>query len=143
MALPAHALQTVQVRLKLGSNEGHTTLEVETVFVHICHVAYFSHSIVMQGVIWANKCFVFKSKVPFITDRLQPNLHCLQRMRREYHVVLPPNPTAIVGEIGRKTVLTSGVRCPSLLTDFNVTCIVCSACTGSTMWYYSVSPLQS
>jgi hypothetical protein len=29
-----------------------------------------------------------KSKVTFIADGLQPNLLCLQRMRREYSVVL-------------------------------------------------------
>jgi hypothetical protein len=32
MVLPAHALQAVQVTLKLASNEGHFTLEAETVF---------------------------------------------------------------------------------------------------------------
>jgi hypothetical protein len=32
MALPAHALRAVQVRLELVSNEGHFTLEPETIF---------------------------------------------------------------------------------------------------------------
>jgi hypothetical protein len=32
MVLPAHALQPVRVRLKSVSNEGHFTLEAETVF---------------------------------------------------------------------------------------------------------------
>jgi hypothetical protein len=32
MVLPADALQAVQVRLKSESNEGHFTLEVQTVF---------------------------------------------------------------------------------------------------------------
>jgi hypothetical protein len=35
MILPAHALQAVQVTLKLTSNEGHFTLEAETVS-HLC-----------------------------------------------------------------------------------------------------------
>jgi hypothetical protein len=32
MALPAHALEVVEVRLKSVNNEGHFTLQVETVF---------------------------------------------------------------------------------------------------------------
>jgi hypothetical protein len=31
MVLPAHALQTLQVRLKSVSNEGHFSVEVQTV----------------------------------------------------------------------------------------------------------------
>jgi hypothetical protein len=59
-------------------------------------------------------------------------------MRREYRVVLLSVPTGMLGEIGRKSVSTSKLKCPSLQTDFNLTCTACIACAGSTMWYYSV-----
>jgi hypothetical protein len=52
-----------------------------------CHVAYFSHRTAMRGEIWMKNCFGLRSKVPFITDRLQPNLHCLKRICRECHTI--------------------------------------------------------
>jgi hypothetical protein len=41
-----------------------------------------------------------------------------------------------------KTVSASRVKCPSLLTDVNLTCTGCSACAVSDMWHISVTPLQ-
>jgi hypothetical protein len=56
-----------------------------------------------------------------------------------YYSVTPP----FLGEIGRKTVSAWRVKCPSLLTDFNIACTACSEWAGSIMWYYSVTALQS
>jgi hypothetical protein len=56
VALPAHALRAVEVRLKSVSNEGHFTLAVGTIFLpylpshccgvkEICHVAVPAHAL--------------------------------------------------------------------------------------------------
>jgi hypothetical protein len=41
-------------------------------------------------------------------------------MRRKYYVEYFSNPTAMKGDIGRKTVLISRGKCPSVLNDFKV-----------------------
>jgi hypothetical protein len=56
MALPVHALQAIKVKLKPVCNEGHFTLEAETLFTHylpwhyigvteICHMAHPAHAL--------------------------------------------------------------------------------------------------
>jgi hypothetical protein len=45
------------------------------------------------------------------------------------------------GEI-RRTVLASRVKCPSLLTNFNLSCTACNACSGRAMSHISVTWLQ-
>jgi hypothetical protein len=107
------------------------------------HVVLFSDSTAILRERKTKNCYDLKSKVPSITERLEPNLHCLYRKRREYHVALLSDPTAILGEIRKKNFWTSRVKCTSLLTAFNLTSTPCSACTGSTMWYYLVTPQQS
>jgi hypothetical protein len=72
------------------------------------------------------------SKVSFITNRLNPNLHCFSRVRMKYHVVLLSDPTAILGEI--RTINYFDLRSRvSFITDrFNLTFSACSASVGST-----------
>jgi hypothetical protein len=66
------------------------------------HVVLLSDPTAILGESRTKKCFGLKSKVPFITDRLQPNLQRLGGMRRVYHVVLLSDPTPILGELRTK-----------------------------------------
>jgi hypothetical protein len=51
------------------------------------HVVFLRHATAIPGEIRKLNSLDPKSKVPFITDRLQSKLHCLLRMRTERHVV--------------------------------------------------------
>jgi hypothetical protein len=68
----------------------------------VYHVLILSDPTAILGETRTEKCFALSSKMPFITDRLQPNLHFLQIMGREYYVVLLTDLTAILGEIPKK-----------------------------------------
>jgi hypothetical protein len=65
-------------------------------------VLLLSDPTAILGEIRTKECFDLKSKVRFISDRLQPNLHCLWRKQMEYHVVLFSDPTSILGGIETK-----------------------------------------
>jgi hypothetical protein len=85
----------------------------------------------MRGVIGKKKSFGLKSKIPLISDRFRPNLHCLYRGGREWHVWRFSYTAATRGEKGSKTLLASRVKCPSLPTDFDQIRIASSAWEGS------------
>jgi hypothetical protein len=65
-------------------------------------VVLLSDPTVILREIGTKKCFYLKSKVPFITELLQPNFLCLYHMGFEHHVVLHSDPTAILREIRTK-----------------------------------------
>jgi hypothetical protein len=66
---------------------------------------------------------------------------CRQKIPRPLRGICQ-SPTAMRGRYGRKPASDSRVKCPSLLTDFNLTCISCSACAGSAIYNISVTPQQ-
>jgi hypothetical protein len=80
-----------------------------------------SHSAAMRGEKRMKNCFGLKNKVPFISDPLQPNLHCLWRMRRACHVAYVSHPTAIWGEIHTKNSFAHKSKVPFLKDRFKIT----------------------
>jgi hypothetical protein len=80
--------------------------------------------------------------VPFIIDRFHPNLYCMYRFRSEWHAAYFSHPTSMRGRYAGKTVSASRVRCPSLLTDFKLTCPASSVWAGSAIWHIPVSPIH-
>jgi hypothetical protein len=77
------------------------------------NVELLSDPTAIIGEIRTKNCFGLKSKVPFIADRLQPDLQWLLRMRRDYHVVLF-DLTVILGEIRTKNYFALRSRVPFL-----------------------------
>jgi hypothetical protein len=106
------------------------------------HVAYLSHPTASRCKIGTKYSFGAKSKAPFITDRFQYNLNwlvaCAQRVpfgtSQSHH-------SKARGHTDEK-LSSSSVKSPLIPTDFNVTCTALYACTGSSMWHISVTPLQ-
>jgi hypothetical protein len=79
---------------------------------------------ILRG-IGTKNCFDLKSKVPFITERLQRNLLCLYNMGREYNAVLLSDPSAILREIGTKYCFDLKSKVPFITTRLqpNLLCL--------------------
>jgi hypothetical protein len=82
------------------------------------------------------------SKVPFIPDQFQSSLQGLLRMRCECTLLCLGYIIAVEGEMQRRNYFDFQVKYPSLLTDFNQTFIVCSACAICSRCYGSVTLLE-
>jgi hypothetical protein len=106
------------------------------------HFAYFSYPTVIRREIRTKTSFGLKSKVPFITVRFQPDLHCVLRMRTGFQVAYCSHPTAMGGGIRKKTLSASRVIGPSLLPDFSLTCTECDGRAESATWRIWFTPLQ-
>jgi hypothetical protein len=62
-------------------------------------VVLVSDTTAILEVIRTKNCFALRSKVPFITDQLQPILHFFSACTMQYNVILVSNGTAMLGEI--------------------------------------------
>jgi hypothetical protein len=80
------------------------------------------------------KLFCLKCKVLFINDLLQSNLHSFLRMRCVCRVASLSHTTARRGELRTVKCSASKVKCPLLMTDFNLNLTGCSACGVRAIW---------
>jgi hypothetical protein len=72
----------------------------------------------MWGEIETKNCFVFMSKVPFITHRFWPNLQCLQRMGRDLQMWCFAYPAWMRGELETKSCFMFTSKVPFITDRF-------------------------